>query len=176
MARQTLKVNEVAKRLADRDFTEAQAAAWFRKLSGDVFPPLEEIGPQKHGLYDPLVPAAAAIVRAIWAVEAQDRGLLKAVYDGLVEESSNCPGRSWIAHILACAQTYAVESNLPALVVTRVYDAEDQRLFWRVDVLDSVSPEIELPEGQYPYIGIRVHCGLVMRRFVQRSEDDDGAA
>jgi hypothetical protein len=173
--REELKVNEIAKALAEPGFTEAQAAAWFRKLAGDVFPPEQQVGPQKHGLYHPLTPAAAAVVRAIWNVDAQDRGLLKVIYDGLVEESSNCPGQSWIAHILACAQTYPIESGLPALVATRVYDADEGRMFWRVDVLDSVSPDIELPEGQYPYVAIRVHCGLVLRRFARTSEDDDGS-
>jgi hypothetical protein len=103
---------------------------------------------------------------------AQDRTLLRHVYDGLTEDSSNAPGCSWIAHILACASTYPFDSDLPALVVTQVFDAEDERLFWQVDVLDSVKTEIELSETQHPFVSVRVHCGLALRRFVQKPGSD----
>ena len=174
MGREALKVNEVAKKLADANFTEAQAAAWFRKLSGDVFPKVGEIGTgaKNHGLYDPLVPAAATIVRALWEMGAQDRTLLRHVYNGLTEDSSNAPGSSWIGHILACATTYPLDSDLPALVVTQVFDTEDESVLWQVDVLDSVKTQIELSETQHPFVSIRVHCGIALRRFVQKPGSD----
>lgn len=179
MGREELKVNEIAKALAEPGFTEAQAAAWFRRMAAEgVFPADAEIGSgaKNHRLYHPLMPAAAAVVRAIWNVETQDRGLLRAIYDWLVEESSNAPGQSWISHVLACAANYPPESGLPAVVASRVYDTDEQRMIWRVDVLDSVSPQVELPDSQILYVGIHVNCGLVLRRFAQQSEDEDGAS
>lgn len=171
--RQGLKVHEIAPKLATPTFSEAQAANLFRKLAREeVFQPVGRIGDGKtsHFVYDPLAPAAAAVVFAIWDANLTDRDLLAKIYSGLTER--NTEGNSWIAHALACAANYPADAALPALVISILYDEESGELQRRVDMLDSLHDQVDVYEDQV-LISVRVNLNKLLRRFVVPESEGD---
>ncbi len=174
-----LKVHQVAREIAGPGFTEAQAAAWFRKLAGegddDVFPIFDKIGAaggRPHHLYSPLTPAVALIVRALWEMGIQDVASLKRAQRKLVQDTP--AGDKWIDRIVAGAtKNDPDDDDRPALVIGRIVNRRTGKARTQVDILDDLEPSVELGKDEDVTVHIQVHCKALLQPWLGRRATPD---